>query len=278
MVIVGSFILPHGSLIFEPEKIESKDKQIAAGNLYNAMVKCSKKISELNPDIIFLTTPHSISLDENFGIYLNTKASGSAEWDGNYSNYKVEIDIDHKISNELLNQLKKNKCNISGITCFSPSVGTAPLRWAEVVPIWFLKDLIKPKYMLLSQTLRRYKPLEMVDEILSLGRNIKEFLANLTQKVVIIISADLAHTHEKAMHYDFSENAQIFDKSIENWVKTLNIDFLLKDAGSILDESHCCGFTGFLMLQGMLENSKIKSEILSREVVTYFGMMVASFL
>ena len=278
MVIVGSFILPHGSLIFEPDKLNKESEKLAAKRLNKAMIQCSKKINELKPDIILLTTPHSISLDNNFGIYLNKKASGSAEWEGNYSNYNIEIKLDQNLSKKLLLHLQQEHSNVSGITCFSPSVGTAPLRWAEVVPLWFLRKLKETKYIILSQPMRRYKPLIMKDELLALGYNLNDFFDNLSLRVVVIVSADLAHTHGDGMHYKFSDKAEIFDQAIENWAKTLDINFLLNDAGSVYDESHCCGFTGFLILQGLLENLDVKKEVLSREKITYFGMIVTSFL
>ena len=42
----------------------------------------------------------------------------------------------------------------------------------------------------------------------------------MEEKVAIVISSDLAHTHSKDGPYGFSEKAQLFDDAIEKWANT----------------------------------------------------------
>lgn len=44
------------------------------------------------------------------------------------------------------------------------------------------------------------------------GDDLYKYLENLKQKVVVIISADLAHTHLKSGPYGYSDAAEPFDK------------------------------------------------------------------
>ena len=73
MPLVGSFIYPHGAITLSKEAPNIPE---AAHRLHDAMKEASKQIQDLKPDIIFLTTPHGISLNEAYVVYGNAKASG----------------------------------------------------------------------------------------------------------------------------------------------------------------------------------------------------------
>jgi len=276
MVIVGAFILPHGSMILDPKK---KGLPKEAKDLYNAMIDAAKAIEKLKPDLIFMTSPHGIALSNDFGIYLNKGAKATAEWENEYKDYVVNIEIDQEVSNELLDYLLEKETAITGIAAYSPSA-SAYLRWGDAVPLWFLRNLsTKPKYVLLSQPLRRHDQTEdLIPETLCLGNDLRIFFEKLEKRVVIIISADMGHTHDKNGPYGFSEDAAPFDALMEEWAGTLDSKLLVKKAVSKLGEALCCGYIGFVMLQGMLEKKKLKPEVTSRSVPTYYGMMVAKYL
>ena len=276
MVIVGAFILPHGSMILDPKK---KGIPKEAIELHKAMVDAAKTIKELKPEIIFLTSPHSIALSNDFGVYLNKSGSGSAEWNNEYKDYTVKVDFDEDITNQLLEYLTEKETAISGIAAFTPGVD-APFRWGEAVPLWFLKNLsTKPKYILLSQPIKRHdQTKEMIPETLTLGNDLRLFFESIKKRVVIIISADMGHTHDKDGPYGFSEVAEPFDALIEDWAGKLDRNILVKKVVSKLDKALCCGYIGFVLLQGILEKMNLEPEVIIRSTPTYYGMMVAKYL
>lgn len=270
MTILACFIVPHGSMVLDPS--------IGAdvSTLHAAMEQFGEKVQKLQPDIVFLTTPHSIALDYEFGIYRNSKARGTAGWEGQYDEFSAEIDLDTEFSDQLINQLTKQEAAVKGITCFSPSVGEAPLRWGEVVPLWFLRE-VQTKYIVMSQPLRRYQPLDMTKELLMMGQSLYDFLQTSAKRVVVVVSGDLAHTHQDGLHYRYSSSAEPFDQAIEDWVRSQNIEDLVVTAGSFLEEALCCGYASFVMLHGLLERGNFRNEFVVRSHPTYFGMLVASF-
>ncbi|MFX0091156.1 MAG: hypothetical protein ACFFBD_05275 [Candidatus Hodarchaeota archaeon] len=275
MSLKGVFILPHGSMILDPSK---EDIPVQAKNLHSAMQNAAHTIKELHPDLIFLTTPHGIALSHDFGIYMNKGASGSAEWNGEYSNFKVKIEIEQTLVSQLYDYLRKKDVAITGITSYGAMM-EIPLRWGEVVPLWFLKDLpSQPKYLIMSQPTRRNKhAIKMIPELLELGNHLKSFFESLDKKVVVIVSADLAHTHSVDGPYKHSKTAEPFDQLIEHWASTLNTDPLLKKTKDLLYRALCCGYIGLVILHGMLENTNLRPEVLIRASPTYYGMMVAKF-
>ncbi|MFW9972459.1 MAG: hypothetical protein ACFFDF_19900 [Candidatus Odinarchaeota archaeon] len=275
MGIVGAFILPHGSMILDPKK-NGISKQVI--KLHEAMKKIRKIINQLSPDVIFLTTPHSIALSYDYAIYLNKLASGTAEWNGEYGEFSIDIRLSQELSTRLLNLLQTKDIAVQGISAYSSNV-SVPLHWGEVVPLWFLKDLpLNLEYIILSQPLRRLEHARsMIKESISLGAHLKKFFESIDKRVALIISADLSHTHEKEGPYGFSEEAETFDKMIQDWAASLNSQILTEKIVPILDKAMCCGLIGFAILQGLIGNDNFKPNILIRESPSYYGMMVASY-
>jgi aromatic ring-opening dioxygenase LigB subunit len=276
MGIVGAFILPHGSMILDPKKNGISQKVI---RLHDEMKKIGKIINQISPDIIFLTTPHSVALSHDYGIYLNKHASGTAEWNGEYREFSINIKLNQDLSSKILNFLQDKNSAVQGISAYASDINF-PLQWGEVVPLWFLKDLpSKLEYIILSQPLRRFEyTKEIITESILLGNNLNKFFESIHKRVALIISADLSHTHEKEGPYGFSEESEIFDNFIQDWAASLKSKILTERVIPILDKAMCCGLIGFAILQGMIGNDNFKPDILIRETPSYYGMMVASYL
>jgi aromatic ring-opening dioxygenase LigB subunit len=273
MVLSSIFILPHGSIILDPLKEGISYDTIL---LHNEMKHIGDIIKQTDPEIVFLLTPHGICLSNDYGIYANKGAKGTAEWEGEYDNFEVEINLDQDTSINLFDFLKQHQIDVSTITSFAGSLDI-PLRWGEVVPLWFLKD-VKTHYVLMSLPIRRYNHAkEMIPELLNLGKYLTDFFESLEKRCVIIISADLAHTHSEEGPYGYSEESEEFDILIEKWVKTMNKDFITSKAAIILDQALCCGYTGFIVLQGILQSKQLKSKFHIRKSPSYYGMLIASF-
>ncbi|MHA1461994.1 MAG: hypothetical protein ACTSQ0_02890 [Candidatus Heimdallarchaeota archaeon] len=275
MVVVGAYILPHGALVLDPTVENLPNEAI---ELHHAMNEMAKTIEDLKPDLIFITTPHSIALSNDFGIYLNKGGSGSAEWDNKYKKFKVQVEFDQKISNDLLDYLLEKETAVHGIATFTPGMD-APFRWGEAVPLWFLRKLsTKPKYILMSQPLRRLEETkELIPETLTLGNDLRLFFESLEKRIIVIISADLGHTHQKNGPYGFSEEAEPFDKLMEKWAGTLDEKYLIRKAVPKLDKALCCGYIGFVLLQGMINGKGFTPEGITRATPSYYGMMVTRY-
>lgn len=273
MVLSAAFIVPHGALILDALPSHTDGRY----ELNQALIQVSHQIAKLNPDLIFVTSPHGISLSNDFGIYFNDTAYGTAEWEGEYKHYQIDVKIDLDFAEELFNHLNSNQLPVSRITAYSRGV-SIPLRWGESVPLWFFRDLSETKYIFLSQPQKRYDPSQnFVTETTEFGKQIGNFIEAHEKRVVVLISADLAHTHLKEGPYGFYENAEMVDQLLEDWVKSPNSYTAVSDSFENVKKALCCGFTGFLMLQGILHGTGCESKVLARHAPTYYGMMVASF-
>ena len=139
MPLSGVYIFPHGALTLNPGQYPFYS---GVAELNKSCFHLANEIQSKNPDTIFLITPHGISLESSFGIYLNTSAKGSAEWKGSFSDYSVEAKIDTETSHSLLAHLRKNGNKAEGIVAYAEEE-PLPLRWGEVIPLWFIEQAYK---------------------------------------------------------------------------------------------------------------------------------------
>lgn len=256
--------------------------------VHDAAVQVGKQIQDLKPDIIVLSTPHGIASPEDFVFYLSPKGAGFSDTDNCACPpccYNLSVVMDTKGTKSLVSTLKFEKENVSYLSAFGPPGSEDvpfPLRWGEVVPLYFTKGTLSySKVIVLSQPSRRYTDsVQMIPELTHLGKNMFKILDLQTDRAVMIISADLAHTHLKSGPYGFSTAAEPFDKACGAWVTTQDSDKLLVEAASYVNKALSCGFTGLAMLDGMLKASPNHwhSRLYANFHPSYYGMMLASFV
>ncbi len=77
------------------------------------------------------------------------------------------------------------------------------------------------------------------------------------------------------------------DTLVHLWAESLDEKVLLEDVTGMLSKALCCGFTGFVMLHGLLRKrgkqkgatqNQMQLGVLARDSPTYYGMLVALFL
>jgi aromatic ring-opening dioxygenase LigB subunit len=108
MVLVGAAILPHASMILDPTL---EDIPPGIDELHSAAKYVGDVIRDHEPDVIVLATPHGLNLSDSIGIYANHVASGSAEWNGEWGDYRVSINVHDQFAIEMFNHLQVSKCN-----------------------------------------------------------------------------------------------------------------------------------------------------------------------
>ncbi|GFR87174.1 protein CA_C1420-like [Elysia marginata] len=282
--------MPHGGIALDPTHFNTTNATSLkeAWEIHEACKTIGKAILELNPDIVLLSTPHGIADLQNFVFYMNPLAEGFADTDNCACPpccYNASINIDVNVTEKILGNLMRHK-NVSGLSGYGPpgqSSEPFPLRWGEVIPVHFIPGLNSSsiKFAVLSQPSRRYtQDVQMIPELLSLGASLYEILEASPKRIAVIVSADLAHTHLASGPYGYSNTSEPFDKACSRWATTLDRKFLLVQAASIVDKALSCGFTGFVMLHGLMEAGGLQtwqSRVLVNHHPSYYGMMVASF-
>ena len=226
--LIGIAYLPHGTMILDPLRADlPKD----AASLHSSCLKISEKIASLQPDLLILLTPHGLNLHHAFNIYQpgvsDGRASGTAQWNSEWTNYSVDVELDGAASQDLYSYLKQNQVNAQGMLAFGGL--SAPLRWGEVVPLyfafhhWTLNDVSlrpRPKVVLIAQPARgstglmnlvESRSCSMIGVFLDeereayrakqpgvqieFGRALRSWCDQSSKRVLLVISGDQAHTH-----------------------------------------------------------------------------------
>jgi aromatic ring-opening dioxygenase LigB subunit len=293
--VVIAAVIPHGDFAYDPSLIDGKNGSVA---VHDAAVVAGKRVAAARPDLIVLITPHGLALDNDFAVFTNSNGSGFALigqdlHNTSFPSYKVPLSValDPTEAAAIVAAAGGPARNTTGLLGWADSE-PIPLRWGEVVPLSFLREVVAPTngrptatVVVVSVPLRRYKnDVAMIPELLALGRNLGHHFAASRRRVAVVVSADLAHTHLASGPYGFSNSAEPFDMACGRWAITLNGSALLVEAAALVDRALSCGFTGMVMLHGLLtslqevaEQVQFTPDLLANEHPTYYGMLVATF-
>ena len=221
-----------GSPTTERVKVISESQRRDCNALFAACSKAAELARATSPDVIVLNTPHGMCLSRAVGVYLNARAKGNAEWNGQWTEFEVDIALDTDLSKKLLDHLLSDSVAAEGITAFT--VCEMPLRWGEVIPLYFLQDFTKAGVKVVITSNPRGKMIEGLEALSKtshLGRSMAKFLGGLDQRILYVVSCDLAHIHETDCQLPLylpdprwnmppaSVTALSFDLAVENWVK-----------------------------------------------------------
>ncbi|XP_069138127.1 protein CA_C1420-like isoform X1 [Argopecten irradians] len=287
--ITGAFVVPHGGIALAPNHFNTTNATAKeqAWILHKNYRQIGDQIDRSKPDLIFLSTPHGVADLDRFALYLNSAGEGNANTDNIQcppACFNVSANLAFNVAKDIVRKFNYG-FNLTGLSAFGQpgkSDENFPLRWGEVIPLYFIPNLPRIQVIILSQPSRRYTDsVSMIPELLELGCHLYDYLEALEQSVVVMVSADLAHTHDKDGPYGYSDAAEPFDKACGQWAETLDYTSLLVTAANYVDKALSCGYTGMVMLHGMLEAGKLSSWIPTLHAnyhPSYYGMMLASFL
>ena len=243
MPIVSSLILPHGAMVFDggegctfsaAERIKVLPATLKddCQALFQACREAADMAKATKPEVIFLNTPHGICMSNHLCVYLNSRAKGNAEWNDQWTEYNINVTLDSDLARAFLEHLQKDGIPAEGMRAFTAC--EAPLRWGEVIPLWFFRDLTAGdsgvKVVIFSNPLRKMREDEPLSEAAKVGRSIEQFLSGLKQQVLYVVSGDLAHSHktdcilplylaDPRWNMPTSDDALTFDLYIEHWIK-----------------------------------------------------------
>ena len=305
----AAVILPHGDVAFDPTHLSpGTDARKAGDDIASGARKAAHWFATTTPlDLVFLSTPHGIQLTSDYGIYLGPYASGSINITGDtnssippYTVTMPRITLDTSLALDLIMELltssnhqqQHESFHVQGIATSADAAKDLPLEWAEIIPLALLPEPQRHalRYILWSYPLRRYtESTAMVPELLDLGTAIREWMEALPLNIGVLVSGDLSHTHQASGPYGYSNVSALFDEAIGHWATNPceHADSLLQVAKTLQPHGMSCGFTGMVLLHGMLcgnENSRnyhydtlCRDRVYVNRNATYYGMMAATF-
>lgn len=161
--VVGTFVVPHGGLALDPShaNLPNATSRDLASKIHRSLMETSKTVGTLEPDIIFLSTPHGLADMERFLFYLNGQADGVTYADNcttEECKYNLSIPLAADESMALMESLRKSH-KVSGISGFGPpghdQEMPLPLAWGEIIPLYYIPRLNSARFIVFSHPFRR---------------------------------------------------------------------------------------------------------------------------
>lgn len=287
--ILGAAFLPHGDFAFDPSLVRFQN---GSSQLHDAAVAVGARLAALEPDIILLSTPHGESADVPF-LFLDAsaaraKATIGLDLDRDCAKgcYEATLPVDEiaiaaNATRDAVSRLRADGHRVAALSAFADTE-PAPLRWGELIPLSFLNATLNATALVVlgQPTRRQTDEVAMVPELLALGAALFTHFDALEASVLVVVSGDLAHTHLASGPYGYSAAAAPFDDALGAWARSLAAAPLLDDATALADDAKSCGYTGAVMLHGLLNASAATyaSRLFAEAAPTYYGMMIADFL
>ncbi|CAK8998059.1 unnamed protein product [Durusdinium trenchii] len=221
--LIAAAVLPHGDFAYDPKLVNDTGGSL---QLHQAAQRLGREAQTASPELIFLTTPHGLELSERYLFYLNSENQGATPLDDMPHqaagrkvplNFTTPSDLGRKLLLKL-QEPQESSLPVEGLQGFSNSQ-PLPISWGEILPLTYLRAYGPlPPVLPMSFPLRRFNhSAEMFDELLLLGARIGEFLDALPERVLWLVSADLAHTHLQSGPYGYCPCAEPYDQACSQW-------------------------------------------------------------
>ena len=261
MPIIKTYMVPHPPLII-PEIGKGGEEQIKKTTKSYETV--AKEISEIKPDTIIISSPHTIMYGDYFHITNANKVSGDFS-NFNASNISFEEEQDIELIEEIENISKKYNFPAGRTKDTELDHGT-------MIPLYFIRKYYKEgKIIVLGPS-----GLPLIDNYM-MGIIIKEAVNNLNKKVVYIASGDLSHKLQPHGPYGFCNEGVEYDKKIMEVCSNANFNELLNFEESFLDKAAECGHRSLTIMSGTLDGLNVKAKYLSHEDITGVGYGIITF-
>ena len=274
MTLVYACIAPHGGEII-PE-LASNAMLPKFEETRAAMRVLAKRISEAHPQTIVIASPHNLRLVSRIAVVVSENSSGTLKGISNRSvSLRARCDID--FGRILVRQAEKEDLPVVGANYGTATGSSSDIQmdWGTLVPLWFILKERKLKPRILIVTPSREIPLrknfvfgQLLGRLMSKDRK---------RKFVFIASADQAHAHSRTGPYGFSRAAQKYDDLVLRAIRDNNLKGILRLKPRFIEDAKPDSLWQMVILAGINELVPLRSQLLSYQVPSYYGMACAGF-
>jgi len=276
MTLVYACIAPHGSETIgqlAPKAAANKFRKTRDG-----LRRLASDIGKARPDTIVLATPHNLRLCGKIAIVLSENSTGILQASPrNKKTVSLKAKCDVKFAKQLLERSARSHLPVVGAHYGTTEGVTSdmPMDWGTLVPLWFMMPRCRKRPRIVIVTPSREIPLSKNFEF---GQMIvRQAEVDRAKRIVFVASADQAHAHKHAGPYGFSKQAKNYDKMVLDALMSNRMSSVMTFKQDLVRAAKPDSLWQMAMLAGISDEIRLKSEIVSYDVPTYFGMICASF-
>jgi aromatic ring-opening dioxygenase LigB subunit len=274
MPLVYACIAPHGGETI-PE-LASRSMVPKFEKTRVAMRALARRMSESRPQTIVIASPHNLRLVSRIAVVISENSSGIMKGSSNRS-VSLHAPCDVEFAKMLL-----RKSEDAGLPVVGANYGTASgsssdmqMDWGTLVPLWFVLKEQKLKSRILIVTPSREIPLRTN---LLFGRLLGHLMnRDRRKKYAFIASADQAHAHARTGPYGFSPAAAKYDDFVLEAIRGNKLKRILQLKPNFVEAAKPDSLWQMVMLAGLNEAVPLRSQLISYQVPSYYGMACAGF-
>ena len=262
MSIVASFAVPHPPLIVR-EVGRGRENQVQ--KTINSYEKIAKEISEIEPETIIISSPHTLFFQDGFYLSLTSMMEGDFSSFGASPVFFKE-DVDLELASEIEKISQEESFPVAKVQ------KDVELDHGTMVPLYFIRKYLK-KYKIVIVGLSGLS----LNTHYHLGELIRRAVDSLGRKAVFVASGDLSHVLQEYGPYGFSKEGPIYEEKIIRTMTDANFDELLHYDLKLLDLAKECGHPSFTIMAGIWKGKQIIPTFFSHEDVTGVGYGIWSY-
>ena len=263
MPMTGAIIVPHPPLIISTVGRGQEREVQATIDAYRA---AAGQVAEWNPEVLIVTSPHSVMYTDYFHISPGKGTSGDMSAFG-APQTRLEAEYDGELRDEIIRQ-----ADAAGIRAGTLGERDPSLDHGTFLPLYFLQEA-GVNCPILRIGLSGFSPLEHY----RLGQCIARAVDKLGRRAVFVASGDLSHKLRDDGPYGYAPEGPVFDRRVTDAMADGDfLQFLTMDPG-LCDRAAECGLRSFQIMAGALDGLAVDARLLSYEGVTGVGYGVAAF-
>ena len=263
MPMIGAVIVPHPPLIISTVG-RGQERQVQA--TIDAYRTAAKQVMDWRPEVLVISSPHTILYADYFHISPGASAFGSMAAFG-APQTRLEVNYDAALRQEVIAQAEAAGLQAGTLGERDPS-----LDHGVFLPLYFLREA-GVRCPILRLSLSGFSPLHHYQ----LGCCIAAAVDKLGRRAVYIASGDLSHKLRDDGPYGYAPEGPQFDRQVTTAMKSGDfLQFLTMDP-ALCDRAAECGLRSFQMMAGALDGLAVEPKLLSYEGGTGVGYGVAVF-
>lgn len=263
MPMLGAVLTPHPPVLL-PEVGKGREREISATG--NAMRQAAEEVARWKPEVLIVSSPHTILYGDYFHIAPGSGAAGSMAAFG-APQVRMEVQYDAPLRAEIIRRAESAGLQAGTLGQRDPS-----LDHGVLIPLYFLRKA-GVTCPIVRMGLSGFSALDHY----RLGQCVAQAVESLGRRAVFVASGDLSHKLKADGPYGFVPEGPVFDEAVTNAMASGNfLDFLTMDP-SLCERAAECGLRSFQIMAGALDGLAVQPRLLSHEGTFGVGYGVALF-
>lgn len=263
MSMLGAIITPHPPVLL-PEVGGGREREIAATD--RAMRTAAETVAAWQPDVIIVSSPHTILYRDYFHIAPGDGAVGDM---GRFGAPEVRIQASY---DTLLREEIIRRAEAEGLHAGTLGQRDPELDHGVLIPLYYLRKA-GVRCPIVRMGLSGFSPLDHY----RLGKCVQDAVNALGRRAVFLASGDLSHKLKADGPYGYAPEGPQFDDTVTRTMASGDfLEFLTIDP-ALCERAAECGLRSFQVMAGALDGLAVEPQLLSHEGTFGVGYAIALF-